>query len=250
MKILILIAVRMKSTRLPRKALAMIEDQTLIEHLIDRMKACKKVDDVILCTSTHPDDEELIQYAEKKGIKWIRGSEEDVMDRFIKAGEREGADIVIRVTGDNAFTSPEYIDYAIDYHIEHGADYSTTVELPKGTKGELINMETLKKAHKLAEDPNYSEYMTWYLDNPKFFKVEKISVDEGLKRPNYRLTCDNPEDLELIKEIFKRLYKRGEIIKLRDVIKLLDENPNLVKINSEVEEKDVRDQINVKLKKE
>jgi len=250
MKVVVLIAVRMKSTRLPKKALAMIEDQTLIEHLIDGMKTCKRVDEVILCTSVHPDDEILTKIAEKKGIKWFRGDKDDVMDRFIKAGERENADIVIRVTGDDVFTSPEYIDFAIDYHIKHNADYSITDELPFGAAGEVINMQALKKAHRLAEDPSYTEYMTWYLDNPEFFKVEKIRVDEGIKRPQYRLSCDTPSDLKIIREIFKRLYSKGKVIKLTDVVKLLDENPDLLKINAHIKSKDVRDKINVKLRKE
>lgn len=250
MKIVILIAVRMKSTRLPKKALAIIEDQTLIEHLIDSMKSCKKVDDVVLCTSTHPDDEILTKIAEKKKIKWFRGSEDDVMDRFIKAGDRENADIAIRITGDDIFTSPEFIDYAIEKHMQHKNDYTITEELPLGAAGEVISMQALKKAHRLAEDPSFTEYMTWYLDNPDFFKVEKISVDEYVKRPHYRLTCDTPDDLKLIKEIFKRLYSKGNVIRLSDVVKLLDENPDLVKINVHVKSKDVRDEINVNLRKE
>ena len=73
----ILIAVRMKSTRLPKKALKMVEDQTVTEHLIDRMKSCRKADKVILCTSTHPDDKVLLEIAEKKGIPAIAGSEDE-----------------------------------------------------------------------------------------------------------------------------------------------------------------------------
>jgi spore coat polysaccharide biosynthesis protein SpsF len=214
------------------------------------MKTCKKVDEVVLCTSVHPDDKILTKIAKKKGIKWFRGSEDDVMDRFIKAGEKENADIVIRVTGDDVFTSPEFIDYAINDHIKQNADYSITEELPFGAAGEVIEMTALKKAHRLAEDPNYSEYMTWYLDNPEFFRVNKIHVEENLRRPHYRLTCDTSDDLKLIREIFKRLYSKGNIIRLKDVINLLDKSPELVKINSHVKEKNIRDKVNVKLKKE
>ena len=249
-KIVILIAVRMKSARLPKKALAIIEGQSLIEHLIDGMKTCKKVDEVVLCTSVHPDDKVLAEIAEKKGIKWFRGSEDDVMDRFIKAGEKENADIVIRVTGDNVFTSPELIDYAIVHHISHNADYTTTDDLPVGTIGEVIAMSALKKAYELAEDSSYSEYMTWYLDNPEVFKVSKIRFGKNSKRPHYRLTCDTVDDLKLIRIIFKRLHSKTGIIRLRNVIDLLDENPEIVKINAHVKDRNVRDRVNVKLKKE
>ncbi len=240
----------MKSTRLPKKALAMIENQTLIEHVIDRMKESKKADHVILCTSKHPDDKILLEIAERKGVPSIAGSEEDVMGRFLEAIDKVRADIVVRVTGDNPLTSPEFIDNAIEHHVKTNADYTYTTNLPQGTKGEVISVRALKKAHTMAEDPKFSEYMTWYFtDNPDVFKIEKGPVEEGMKRPNYRLTVDTPEDLEIVKEIYKKLYVPGEIVSLKDAIKFLDETPEVVEINSGVVSKSVRDKVNVKLRK-
>lgn len=247
-KVAILIAARMKSTRLPKKCMLPIEDQPLICHLIDRMKACKEADVVVLCTSTNSDDQILVEQAVKKNILYVTGSEDDVMNRFLKAVEMVNADIIVRVTGDNPLTCPEYIDNAIKHHITTGADYTSTTELPQGTKGEIISVSALRKAHSLAENPNNSEYMTWYFTkNLDFFKIEKGFVSENMKRPGYRLTVDVPEDLALIREIYQRLYKNGSIISLKEVIKLLDNNPDLLKINSEIKIKEVGD-INVKLK--
>ncbi len=245
----ILIAVRMKSTRLPKKALQVIEGQTLIEHLIDRMKQCKHANHVILCTSIHPDDRILLDIAKKKDIFYFVGNEKNVMKRFLGAAEKVKADIIVRVTGDNPLTSPYFIDSAIKHHLKAGADYTYTTDLPQGTKGEVISVSALKKAHELAEDPNFSEYMTWYFtDNPNFFKIEKILIDEDMKRPSYRLTVDTPEDLELIKKIYGKLYEHGQIIPLKAVIKFLDENPNLLKINANIKSKDVKDKVNVRLR--
>ncbi len=249
-KSVILIAVRMKSKRLPNKALAVVEGQTITEHLIDRMKKSKNADKVILCTSTHPDDAPLLEVAEKKGIYAFAGDELDVMKRFIDAVQVHApdADIVVRVTGDNPLTSPYFIDNAIEHHIKTKADYTSTSELPQGTKGEVISLSALKKAFELAENSKFSEYMTWYFTkNPEFFKMEKAPVDEDMKRPHYRFTVDNPEDLELIKAIYKKLYTPGKIIPLKDAIKFVDDNPELAKINENVKGPDV--QINVKLKK-
>ena len=251
MKVAILIAVRMKSTRLPKKAIVKIEDQTLIEHIIDRVKICKNADIVILCTSTNKEDEILIEIAKKKKILYFLGSENDVMQRFLDAANMVKANIIVRVTGDNPLTSPYFIDKAILHHIKTKADYTYSKELPQGTKGEVISISALKKAHDLAEDPNYSEYMTWYfIYNPHIFKIEEVPVEEWMKRPNYRLTVDYPEDLKLIREIYRRLYIPGKIIHLKEVIKLLDNNPELLKINTNIKNKKtvgVKD-INVELK--
>ncbi|OGM01761.1 hypothetical protein A3K72_01050 [Candidatus Woesearchaeota archaeon RBG_13_36_6] len=249
-KVAILIAARMKSKRLPQKCMLKIEDQPMICHIIDRMKQSKEADVVVLCTSENPNDRILIKQAIKKRIPYVTGSEDDVMARFLQAAETVNADVIVRVTGDNPLTSPSFIDNAIKYHIKTSADYTSTTELPQGTKGEVINVSALKKAHELAENPRYSEYMTWYFtDNSKFFKIEKAPVEDDIRRPKYRLTVDTPEDLKLMREVYKRLYKSGSIIPLEKAIRLLDKNPELLEINAHIKSKDVKDKVNVKLRR-
>lgn len=236
LKAIITLAVRMKSSRLPRKALAMVEDQTVIEHLIDRMKLCKVPKDLILCTSTHPDDKILIDIAKKKSIKYFAGSEDDVMDRFIKATLPEKADIIVRVTGDNIFTDPSWLDETIKFHIKNNLDYSLQDGLPIGCVSEVITLKNLIKAHEAALDPENTEYMTFYLRDESYFKEGKLKVPSEFYHPDYRLTIDNPEDLKLIQTIFKELkYKPGQVIPLVDVLKLLERKPKLLEINKKVQ---------------
>ena len=235
LKSIITLAVRMKSSRLPRKALAVVEDQTVIEHLIDRMQLCKVPSDLILCTSTHPDDAVLIDIAKKKGIKYFAGSEDDVMDRYIKAALPEKADIIVRVTGDNIFTDPEFLDETIKFHIKNNLDYSLQEGLPIGCISEVITLHNLIKAHEATLDPENTEYMTYYLRNEDYFKGNSLKVSSEFNFPNYRLTIDNPEDLQLIQEIFKELYVPGKVIPLRDILNLLNKKPELLNINKNVQ---------------
>ncbi len=235
LKSIITLAVRMKSSRLPRKALAVVEDQTVIEHLIDRMKLCKVPSDLILCTSTHPDDAVLIDIAKKKDIKYFAGSEDDVMDRFIKAALPEKADIIVRVTGDNIFTDPEWLDETIRFHIKNNLDYSLQDGLPIGCVSEVITLHNLIKAHEAALDPENTEYMTYYLRNEDYFKGKQLKVSDEFYFPNYRLTIDNPEDLQLIQAIFKELYTPGKVIPLKDVLNLINKKPELLNINKNVQ---------------
>lgn len=242
MKSVILIAVRMKSARLHRKALAEIEGKPLIEHVIDRLKMAKIPESIIVCTSIHPDDEILVEVAKRNGIKWFRGSEDDVLRRFIGAAEAEGADIVVRTTGDNPLTDPIYIDRMLKHHIEAGAEYTYVEGLPEGTKPEIISTSALKKCWELADNPECSEYMTLYFKNSGMFKTAKVMADPGIFKPNYRLTVDTPEDLKLMQEIYKRLRPRG-IFSLREVIELLDENPELIEMNAHIKPKKVKMEI-------
>ncbi|RLJ03262.1 MAG: acylneuraminate cytidylyltransferase [Candidatus Aenigmatarchaeota archaeon] len=238
MKVGILIAVRMKSTRLPKKATRVVSGKTIIEHLIERVKNCKRVDEIILCTSTHPDDSILVEIAQKNGIKWFRGDEDDVLKRFIDAAERFGLDIVVRVTGDNPLTDPEYIDKIVEKQMESGAEYVYIEGLPAGTKAEVMTLEALKKARRLAENPEMSEYMTLYFRDSGLFKVEKVVADKEVYRPEYRLTVDTEEDLDVIREIYEKLYKGG-YFPLIEVIKFLDSNPGVVRRNINVKKRSI-----------
>ena len=231
-----LIAVRMKSTRLPKKALAMIEDKTIIEHIIERLKSAEMLTSIVLCTSTHKDDKVLLELAEKVKVKSFAGSEEDVLDRFIKAAEIEKADVAVRVTGDNPLIDPRSLDMMVRQHLETGADFTGMDGFPIGSGAQVVSLETLKEAHKLPGSSKHSEYMTAYIKNPEHFNVNIIPAEESLRRPRYRLTVDTPEDLELMREIYKRLYKPGHIVELSDVMKLLDTHPELVKINADIEQ--------------
>lgn len=243
MKAVILIAVRTKSARLPRKALAEIEGKYLVEHLIDRLKMTKIPESIIVCTSTHPDDKILVDIAKRNEVKWFTGSENDVLSRFIGAAEAMDADIIVRTTGDNPLTDPVYIDRMIEHHAKTGAEYTYIEGLPEGTKPEIISASALKKCLGLAYNPEYSEYMTLYFKNSGLFKVAKMVANPEVFRPNYRLTVDTLEDLKLMREIYKRLYLRKKIFDLREVIKLLDENPELGKINANIKPKEVKMEI-------
>ena len=229
-KVAVLLQVRMKSTRLPRKAMLTIEDKSLMEHVIDRLKAAKTTYDIIICTSTHQDDRILLELAERTGIKGFAGNEEDVLDRFIQAANREKADVIIRVTGERPLVSLVHLDRMVEHHIKTNTDYTATKQLPAGVAVEVISTSALEKAYQLADNPELSEYMTLYF-REDFFRTEIIEVEESLRRPYYRLTVDTPEDLELVREVYRRLYKPDKIIALEEVVRLLDENPELPRIN-------------------
>ncbi len=241
-----LIAVRMHSTRLPRKALLPLAGRPAIEHLIDRLKLAKTPASIVLCTSTHPDDEVLVEVAERCGIKWFRGSEDDVMQRFLDAADREGADVVVRATGDDVLLDPAYLDRAVAFHLSKNADYTAYPGLPKGMETEILSVGMLRAAHAMAEDPSFSEYMTFYLRRPDVFRVSDMPVGEADRRP-YRLTLDTEEDYRLLQEIFERLHRPGKVITTGEIIEFLDARPELLAINAAVRPKAVTVNTNLRM---
>jgi spore coat polysaccharide biosynthesis protein SpsF len=132
MKSAVFIPVRMKSTRLPNKALLEIKGKPVIEHLIDRVKLAKLPDLIVLCATKHPEDEILVGVAQKNGICYFQGSEKDILDRYLKAALKFGVDFIVNVDGDDVFCDPEYMDRVIELFVKTGADFIKCEGLPFG----------------------------------------------------------------------------------------------------------------------
>lgn len=238
-KIVGIIQARMGSTRLPGKSMMKIVGKPLLEHVIKRVKKCKTLDCIVVATTKKKEDDVIVNLAEKLGVCWFRGSENDVLDRFLKAAEKFNANIIVRICADNPLIDPEEVDRLVKHHLETNADYSYNhipypEGLPDGAGAEVLTIDTLRKVHKLATKQEHREHVTLYiLENLDLFRTERLSAKPELRKPQYRLDVDYMEDLEFIREIYRRLYKPGKIIKLKDVIKLLDKQPELLKIRRE-----------------
>ncbi len=229
-KAVILVPARMKSTRLPKKALLELEGDTTIGQMLERLKHSQKAE-VILCTSFLSEDAPLIEEAKRKGVKYFAGDPDDVMDRFLKAAERENADIIVRATGDNPLMDPELIDRQITYHLVQNADYTGIEDVPIGFNAEVVNVDVLKTAREFVRDPRDTEYMTWYIKDPKHFNVKIMPVPEE-EQGDFRLTLDVPEDLEVIRHVYKELYQNEKIFSIKETVSFLKAHPEIVAINS------------------
>lgn len=251
MKIATLLAVRTVSKRLPHKVMRQIAGKTVFEHTVERLQRAKRPSEVIVCTSDSPVDDIVAEMAESRGWPCFRGSTDDVLCRFYMAAKEYGVDLVVRAQGDNMFVCPEHIDLMLDKHIEAGADWSVVDGLPWGMKSETISFSAIERAYIHAEDTSMSEYMTWYFDQPQYFKILRIEAEKQYHRPNYRVTMDTPEDLTLVRGLCERFDKSPAEITTAEIIELLDSCPELAAINSRVpdrsRDKVIRARVNTRI---
>ena len=218
MKTIACIIARTNSTRLPQKVLIDIKGKRLIEHIIDRVKSVKGIDEIYIATSTNPEDRVLGEIAYKNNIKVHYGSETSVIDRMLEIGEAEKAANLIRITGDNIFTDPEILETIIKHHKEYKAEYSRAEYLPIGTTGEVIDIEALKRCY-YSIDPDKSEYLLYYIFNPDKYKtLVLIPKNSAFQKEYASLTVDTPDDLERTRFIFKHID--SDLIKYRNIIAL------------------------------
>lgn len=225
---IILIAVRLKSKRLKRKALLPLGDTPLIVQLVNRLKYCKLVNKIVICTSTNPEDDELEKISTTNSISFYRGSELNLLNRFLEASKKFNAKNIVRVTGDNPLTDPEIIDKMLKAHISKNYDYTYCDSVPVGVRSEVINREVLNFCNKNVNNPNNSEYMTWMLNRPDIFKVHNLNLKKHkLINNNLNFTIDNKKEYLNVKFLFDKFGNK--YFTINQVLDFLSQNPQILK---------------------
>ncbi|MFW6040857.1 MAG: cytidylyltransferase domain-containing protein [Thermoplasmatota archaeon] len=241
-KIGVIVQARMGSTRLPGKVAKELVGKPMLTHVIERLKESEELDQIIVATSVKDDDGRVIEIAEKENVSTYRGSEADVLSRYIEAAEKYQIDIIIRVTADCPLIDPITIDELIKEFLKSiDLDYMNLKGYPRGLDTGICTLESLKKVErKVKNDPKesqYREHVTLYIyRHPEEFKIDIKEAPEELRK-GYRLSVDEVEDFELMENIYNRLYEEGDIIDIKEVLKMLDNEPELAKINADIKQK-------------
>lgn len=235
MKVLSIIQARTTSTRLPNKVLMTIQQKPILQHIINFLKHSQLTDQIIVATTTLPEDNKIEELVKNLGIDCYRGNSTDLLTRYYECARFFKGDIIVRITADNPLVDPLLIDQTISICKETGCDYCTNLlhpTYPTGYSAEAFKFSILKKLHETQTNSLSREHVTYHMrQNPHLYNVKEIFAPSDLIRPNWRLTIDYAEDFLLISEIFSRLYKENTFIDYRSVVNLLDKNPNLLKIN-------------------
>jgi spore coat polysaccharide biosynthesis protein SpsF len=238
--VLIVVTARMASSRAPGKALAPLARRPLLEVLLARMASVRGTDGVVLATSVNPENDELEALADRLGVPVFRGDEDDVLRRHVDCARRFAAEHVVRVTGDNPLTDLETLELLVARHFEQAAEYTYVPgdALLMGILSEVISTSALERSWTNGDERHRSELVTLYIkEHPDQFRIATAELPEGLYRPEYRLTVDEPEDVQLMQEIFARLDRPAHIVTTREAIALLDREPEIAALNASVTHK-------------
>ena len=236
------ISVRSNSKRLPNKSLKNYKGKTILDRIINNVKKSKYVDKIIVATSSRYSDNKIYNFCKKKHISCFRGDELNLIKRFEQACKKYNPKIVIRLTGDNPFVSYEIIDFMLKTHKKKNADYSymDKTNIPSGIIPDIINFNCFSKLLKTKCNFKYSEYMSFYfLNNPKFFYLNKIKPLRNFKFQDYklRLTIDYKKDFLFYKKLIDLMGLPNKYIKLSKIYEVVRKNPDVVKINKNLKTK-------------
>ena len=205
-RVVAIVQARMGSERLPGKMMMDLGGKPLLAHVIDRLKLCKTLKSIVVATP----DEEIARYAYSRGVLGYQdtGDPNNVLLRYIKAGGWCNAQIVVRVTGDCPFLSPELLDRVVSEYLVSRVDMATNVArrtFPKGLDVEVLHYNTLKRIYHLTNDPLYLEHVTLFCyENPALFRIKNVS-DKGRDYSFINLSADTQDDLDMLAILYSTL---------------------------------------------
>jgi spore coat polysaccharide biosynthesis protein SpsF len=266
-RVIAIIQGRMSSSRLPGKILADIAGQPMLQRVFARTSRAATVTETVFATTTDPSDDPVAEYCDFSGIPFTRGSLYDVLDRYYQAAKETRADIIVRITADCPVIDPALIDDVVNVVISNSVNGNWEFDFaanrlpppwsrtyPIGLDTEVCTFAALERAWKEAKEPQHREHaMPYFYEgvelttihrtlqtglSPRGFNIALLhhTTDFG----EYRWTVDTPEDLEFMRQIYARFDGRDDFT-WKEVLDLVHDEPELMKINAGVQHKTLKD---------
>ena len=237
MKTVAIIQARMGSTRLPGKVLKPLAGDTVLGHVLRRVRQAKRLDAICIATTESPTDDPIVAESARLGVSCWRGSEQDVLARYLGAAQASEADVIVRVTSDCPLFDGALLDEMLAVFIATpGLDYLSNVQarrFPRGLDAEIFTFTALARAHREATRQHEREHVTpYFYQHPELFRLHSFVGASDLSE--HRWTLDTPEDWQFVEAVYAAL---GADFTTADVLNLLKARPELAKLNAHVEQK-------------
>lgn len=242
-KIVAIIEARMTSSRLPGKVLKEFCGIPDLQHIIERLRRSKYIDDIVVATTVNKTDDPIVDLCNELKRHYYRGSEDDVLQRVLDAAKAFDAEIIVEITADCPLIDWRHADYLIEQLFERECDYvANCIErsFPDGYDTQVFPVSVLNAVNSMTQDPVDHEHVSIYIyRHPDKFKIWNWQAPAKLNHPEFEVTLDTIEDYNLICEIFNRLYDKEPDFSCETVVELLLHYPEIVEINKKVQRKKV-----------
>ena len=216
----------------------LLPGRSLLSLTLERLRLVRAADEIVVAIPEGDSDDPVAREAEAAGASVYRGSEEDVLGRYLAAARKFRAELVVRMTADNPLCDPAIVDLHIHRMCEcyHRADLVTNMlrqSFPYGLAVEVMPLDSLERMARLSTTADLREHVTTLAyERPEWFSIEPVLDD--CDRSGMRWTVDYPEDLEFVRAVFRGLYSAGHVFDKRGILEFLLQHPAVAAINSHV----------------
>jgi spore coat polysaccharide biosynthesis protein SpsF len=230
----------MSSTRLPGKVLRDLDGRPMLIQQLERLRACRLLDDIVVATTTDPSDDPIAAAAAAVGTQVYRGSRDDVLGRLVRAAKESRADVVVRVTADCPLIDPGVTDRVVDELVSHSdsCDYASNVErrtYPRGLDVEALFLDTLLRVDRLAASPSDREHVTAVVRAPDGPAFLTRSVEDSTDNSDLRWTVDEERDFGLVLRLYEELNLSHVVRPYQELLDYVRSHPELANLNQGVE---------------
>lgn len=237
-----LIIARLSSSRLPQKNIRPILGRPMIQHLVERIRQAKSIDQIIVTTSVDPSDDALEEVAHSLGVSCYRGPLDNVMARISGAAETHRVDTIVEILGDNPLVHADLIDDTVRLYRENGLDYAATATNEYRLPEEIVRFAIGLRVQVYAQNSamkyvDYPEYQTngrhpcaYIFDHPERFKLGFLEATGRwafLNRPEVNFAVNYPKNFDLIQKIFEQQAPAGSTFPLEGALSYLNQNTSL-----------------------
>ena len=236
-KVVLIIQARMSSTRLPGKSMMPLADKPLVYRMVERLKNCKKIDELVIATSDQPEDQVLVELAKELQVSYFQGNLLDVRDRYLKAAEKFQANFIIRIPADNPMPDSNEIDKLIEFHLERNpTGFSSNLAQVynsgylDGIGAEIFSTKLLQESLARSSSEtvkehvhrNFFDYSTQTPVDASWCPIASPKAPAELRRPDIILDVNTLDDYHRIKRIYDHLYPQNPNFTTVDVINFID----------------------------
>ena len=236
-RVVLILQARMGSSRLPGKSLLDLAGEPLVSRILERVKRCKSVDEIVLAIPKTDSDKVLEAIAISSDVKCFLGSENDLVDRYFHAAQEYQADFVVRLPADNTTPQPEEIDKIIRHHISlNRPGFSSNLSVinnsgyPDGIGAEVFDFKLLEEIHKNVTDPfkrehvhlNFFNYETGEAVDEKWCPISTLDCPSEFRRPDLVLDVNTEQQYEFMRALYEALYPNNPEFSIIDIISWYD----------------------------
>jgi spore coat polysaccharide biosynthesis protein SpsF len=227
----------MSSSRLPGKSMLLLADKPLVYRMVERLKKCKNIDEIVIATSDQPEDQVLVDLAKELEVSYFIGNLLDVRDRYLNAAEKFKAEFILRIPADNPMPDWNEIDKLVKFHLENNPDgFSSNLAQVNnsgyldGIGAEIFSTRLLKESIARSSSEtvkehihrNFFDYSTQTPVDSSWCPIASPKAPAELRRPDIILDVNTMDDYTKIKGIYDHLYPQNPNFTTVDVINFID----------------------------
>ena len=237
-RVVLIMQARMGSTRLPGKSMMDLAGAPLVGRMLERIKRCRRIDEIVLAIPDTPQDRVLGDLGRSYGVTVYAGSENDLVDRYYQAAVLAKADLVGRLPADNATPEPSEIDRIIDHHLVLGRrGFSSNLSViansgyPDGIGAEVFDVSLLAEARARHTDPrqrehvhlNFFDYTTQQAVDSRWCPISTVQCPAAFRRPDLVLDVNTQEQYDFMRQLYEDLYPANPHFHITDIIRWYDQ---------------------------